>query len=402
MQPISEKREARFRGPTSSEDFNKWIDDNYYDLVQLFNATTINKDKIRDNKTLLLRENFFLQKKITQLESDLEAILETIAGIVDDPNTPRKLLSNSFSSMDNIISNSCHIDTNYGIAHLPLLQPQISKAYLVNEDQEVFVPKSLKVELYESEAPFQGIKEELLPAINRVETENIMKAFNGKRDEFWQRAVYKDNTIDEIYSIIDIELPQNIINHTKINTLYLSPTPQYSFSLLEVLYYRAGEWRTLSTYPGADIGEPQEIREMGNKSFIFIPQETVKLRLYLKQDNWISEAGSRVFTYGFKTVDIMFSRFQYSQSSLVTHFKIPDESLTFNTVEYVEVVSAKGGIQDSSLVSTKIFLDENLEYPAQADNLEMGTKDLYVEVTMKPKDGASPTISKVNMFYTAS
>ena len=74
MQPISQNNPNLYKGPSSSEDFNKLRNDMHYDLTNLFNIANMHESEIEENMNLLLKENFFLQCKILDIEKLAEQI----------------------------------------------------------------------------------------------------------------------------------------------------------------------------------------------------------------------------------------------------------------------------------------------------------------------------------------
>lgn len=390
MEPVSRKIEARFRGPTSSEDFNQWIEDNYFDLVQLFNASRKNKSSIEENLSFLLKENLFMQGKIEKLEGLIETMQESI-------DSSKGILSKSFYSIENVSENNCKIDTRYGIAHLDLDQIPISKVYLRDNFGKVFVPNSLNVSLYESYSPISNIRGKIELPIQ--EDKSIINAFNGSKDSYWIRNHYTTESIDEVYAIIDIDLPRNIINHTRVNTIYLDPAPEFSFSILDILYSSSDTWERLDTFPKMTDGEtPQEISDAGKLAFVFPYKDILKLRLYIKQNKWTPEGNNRIFSYGFKSIEVFFTRFKEESSSFTVRFDIPDPSRSFSKILSVSTLPSKGGIKTNSGIETKLFL-ENGNTKNVNETLPSTTKTVYVEVSLFPVEGVTPTISQLNIEY---
>lgn len=405
MEPISEKREARFRGPTSSEDFNKWIEDNYFDLVQLFNLGTKNSINILDNFNMLVSENDFLSRKITSLQNDLESILMSISNINANPELSSKVLSKSFSSMENIFDlesgKKCYIDTKFGIAHLPLQQKHISKIYLNSDNGEPLLPKAFKARLYESTSPM-NIGLDVIDEVLLVEDNNLYKAFDGKDNTFWQRSSVKTSTTEALYAVLDLELPQNIISHPRVNTIYLNPSPEFSFSILDIKYYRNSTWTSISTYPGIDT--PEEINDISKITFMFEPQDILKLRIYIKQSNGTVQGDKKVFTYGFKSIDVNFTRFIQEPASMMIKFDIPNPEIhSFSSVTSIEPIFTEGGIKDPDLVKCELYTDPDGNSPAMIGDILNGLpKSVYVKVTLTQSVGASPSIKKLNITYTTS
>lgn len=409
MQPISKKQEARFRGPTSSADFNKWVEDNYFDLVQLFSASNQNREDIDKNLDMLQKENHFLEAKIKSLEDRMASVLLTAENIATGASYPEKVMTKSFHSLDNIEPldpteeyAECQIDTNFGVAHIPV-EEHISKIYLMGDKPHL--PKSFKATVYESLGPIDKTAN-IIP-LDPIEDESILNAFNGDPNSFWQRSITKNaGSVSEVYALIDIELPQNIINHTRVSSIYLNPSPEHSFSILDILYLGEGSaWTSLPTYPRLSDGSPEEIRSTVKIPFFFEPQNTLRLRIYLKQDNPISSGNLDTFVYGFNSIDVFFTRFSADTAKMKIAFALPDSSdKVFNTITKIEPIFVKGGEENSQLVETHFYLESDsterdIFHPTP---IPVPTKKVIVEIIMKQKSGASPALSKVNLHYTTS
>lgn len=405
MELISEKLEARFRGPTSSKDFNTWIENNYFDLVQLFILGERNSTNIINNFNLLKAENDYLSRKVLSLENKLNSILMSIAAIKSNPLLSSKVLSKSFSSADNIFKigneKKCHVDTEFGIAHLPLEQDHISKVHLRTSLDDALLPKAFKARLYESTSPI-NISLDSIDDVLLVEDENIYKAFDGNSNSFWQRNSSKPSTTDAVYAVLDLELPQNIISHTRASTIYLNPSPSFSFSVLDVKYYRNSTWVSIDTYPGVE--GPEELHGISKTTLMFEPQDILKLRIYIKQKNGTINGSNKVFTYGFKSIDVNFTRFIKEPASMMIKFDIPKPEIhSFLSITSIEPILTKGGIKEPGLVDYELYQDLDGNEPATVGGILNGLpKSVYVKVILNPSMGTSPSLEKLNITYTTS
>ena len=93
---ISKPGKARFRGPTSSNDYNVTEDDLYLDLLNLFQESNNNKNKLREAFQAILAENIALQNYAEKLESELNE-LEVKLNVIDKRNisTYEELIRNN-------------------------------------------------------------------------------------------------------------------------------------------------------------------------------------------------------------------------------------------------------------------------------------------------------------------
>ena len=260
MQLVTSKKLAQFRGPSMSKDINEFIDNMHYDLTQLLGLANKHTVDIPSNQGILMNENLFLNMKISALEQALSDIIATISGT--------KTLTHTFTSSDNIVSSSnVDVDTTYGIAYRDI-QHNVSKVYLKKVDTgDILIPKSLGMSVYESTSPFSDITADL--SAYEVD-EDLTGSING--DSAWQRVSVKSAAVSDVYAVIKLTLPQNIVNHMRVNSISLIPSPQFAYTLLDIQYKNGFDWFRLPTYPTHEVAGqtvPDELTEFSSTQFTF-------------------------------------------------------------------------------------------------------------------------------------
>jgi hypothetical protein len=397
MQPISVKREAQFRGPSSSEDFNLSVDENYFDLVQLYNIAAEYGVAIPENMQMLVLENIMLQKRINELQDTLENIQAT---------TPMdKKLLHSFSSDGNLGVAEDYLqlehDADYGILKIPHVQ-EVSKLYLVSLDNENFVPEALKYKIYESTASIDISVPTIL--LSYLEDTKMKKMLDGNKNTFWLRKLVQSPSVDETYFCLELELPVNIINHTRANIITIDPTPLSSLTLLDIRYKTISEWQRLPSYPMEEVGGqmvPTSIDELGRIKFCFPTRDVTGIRIYCKQKNWFLENGSRSFYYGFRNIDVNYMSFKTEEARIRVRFDIPDPTKQFVSIDSVSPVFSKGSISDPvTCQSYKIYVGEQ-EYNL-GDILPALTESVEVEIGLSLSNEISPLLSGLIVGYESA
>ncbi|HEY8541709.1 MAG TPA: hypothetical protein VIL29_04955 [Pseudothermotoga sp.] len=404
MQPISEKREAQFRGPSSSEDFNKWMDDNYYDLIQLFNFATEYGIEIPRNMEMLVVENITLQKKLNSLQSLIDNITKALT-------SENKVLYKSFASSVTFADSTDGInlehDTDFGLLKIPHVQ-EISKIYLVDLNKQNFIPKTFQAKVYESVEPID-IKEATidLPDVASNDS-NLLDMFDGDKSSFWLRKTIKDSSVSDVYFCIELDLPINIINHTRANILTIDPTPLSSITLLDIYYRTVNDWQRLPSYPTKEIGgqiQPVEINDLGRMKFCFPTRDVVGVRIYCKQSNWFLENEMRNFYYGFRNIDVNYMAFRTETSKIRVAFDIPDQEKMFTSI-----LSVKPIFSDGSIVGSDLFSVYKIHYNLAGQDTEAklgeqlpaGVQRVYVEIGLMLSSQVSPLLSGLVMEYEST
>jgi hypothetical protein len=270
VKPISTKREAQFKGPSSSKDYNAWMEEVSYDINQLFETATRQSATIPLNTALLCYENIFLQKRINELEDMFSNI------VFNSTSTSSKSMIRSFYNTENILSvtdyEQVSKNPSYGMLMAPPLQ-ELSKMYLIDTTGETHIPKSLAYSLYESYYPMDITVNNMIDisSVTKVEDTAMVNIFDGNDETFWYRKVTTDTSTNEIYFCLDISLPTDIINHTRANMIFINPTPLSCVDILDIQYSTLSGWQRISTYPTTVVAGkpyPLQIEDAGNMHFV--------------------------------------------------------------------------------------------------------------------------------------
>lgn len=405
MQPISEKMEIQFRGPSSSGELNKWADNIYYDLVQLFNASAQHKKEIDSNLEMLVVENIMLQKKIKELEAIYDDLEATIA---EQQTTQNKVLTKLFTSSDDLIMENMDWNSDFNV--LMLKTKKTSRLYLKNASGTNLVPSQLKCRLYED------IEELSLTDIDNskeveMEVEDLLNIVDGDPCSFFLRKS-KHNS-NEVYFCLEIDLPANIITHQRLNAISIIPTPMGSITLTGIYYQSqlADDWIMIPSYPLVEEGgklKPGEISNLGKELFYFPSRDALGIRIYGKQDNWFEEGGDHIFYYGFRSIEAdylnLLSDTDEEETNARVKFAIPDPQQQFVTINKVVPVFAEGGIKPVSTGDQENYIRVNYIYVGDqrygvGDILPLGTKEIEVDFTVFPVNEISPLLIGLKIEY---
>ena len=66
--PYTKKRAVQFRGPTTSEDYNSRIEENYQDITLLYNQANLNQASINTGYTRFMKDQFAMSSLVNDLE----------------------------------------------------------------------------------------------------------------------------------------------------------------------------------------------------------------------------------------------------------------------------------------------------------------------------------------------
>lgn len=103
----TQKRSAQYRGPVDSADFNLRIEENYKDLVHLYNRISVIDSKLAQSFERVIKDQLFLSSIIQDLSDRISAL--------EDANN--KISIHSFSQLDY----ATFIGTGFAVSSTELL-----------------------------------------------------------------------------------------------------------------------------------------------------------------------------------------------------------------------------------------------------------------------------------------
>lgn len=402
MQPITKKEEVALRGGTSSEFINKMQNNITYDINKLYQIATEHGVNIPKSQDALLRENYFLQKKLIELETRVSAL-----------ENPLNILEKLFTNSDNVsyqldptndkyvIENPLSVDIQHRVTELPI-SSNTSKVHLLDSKNKVFIPKSLDVDVYENNTLLQT-------------NNDVKNMFNKSDKDIWMHTTETANTVTSMDYRIDVKLPQNIINHQKVNTIALHPAPSFSFSITNIEYKDAsGNYHTIETFPRDSDMNLKPLTSTSDVKFVFPDIETTEVRIHINQPNYFDES-TRKFVVGFQEIDISYTRYaNVTDGSALLQFDLTDGT-SFDTISNINPLWGEGGVKPSPTTLEEDLVNFGIKYIYNGtvksarisedrtswtiDDLAITT--IYLETTLKPKgSGLSPLLSGVEFEYT--
>lgn len=410
MQPISQNNPNLHKGPSSSAEFNKLRNDMHHDLVTLFDLTNQHEEEIRRNMDVLIRENFFMQNRLVELENYIEKIEADL--LQKQSGLNRQTLIRSFHSLaglsDGDPNKEALVNTMYGCVTVPH-SDVVSKIMHKADDGRVVVPESLQVSIRESNNTKEidattGIRQDYL-----VDDNNVMLAFDGDKNSFWVHTSTfpEDSGVSEVYGNVHIKLPLDMLNNAHTNTLTINPFPEYGLTIRDIIYKGHGEqWFRLETYPtqkeddGAE--HPVEIQDAGKLIFSFPKTEITELQIKFAQPYWFANNKQRDFVYGFQEIELENRIYTKSEAEIVSEFSIEGTTKRFHTISEPTAHPITGSVQDiSDLVEHKLYYNKELSNEFSFGNEIMADiQRVYVKTTIRSQGGTIPMVRKVSLDYT--
>lgn len=402
----TQKKSIQYHGPISSSDYNERIEQNYADLVYLYNKYSVIDTKISEIIERVVKENIFLTSAINDLADRIR--------VIESVNT-NQLSIHSRSQVDL----SPFINTPYAIAasqalvlndyynHLSL--PEVigsshSKIKFVNSLRGQIVPDFLETRIDANLAGGDGNGA-------LIDTTPVQNAFINQPDKVWRRNVIlnEPNPLG-VSMFFYIKIPTGSMLNPLSNSISLSPFPSSGVDVVRVEYSTAKNPSLTekddyySFNPGHYDGEYDAIGKIapggwstkgsdtivnsGPLKFFCADKNITAIRILLRQRNYIKENGSYIYTYGLSDVDVRYEKFIEIGKTFI-RFNAP----TGKTIRELVNVSPKIYTLPQSLIGD--VFSHRVFYPSGSGYVLTNpytSSHVYLEVTLAMLENKIPPI----------
>lgn len=410
MQPITQNNPNVYKGPSSSAEFNKLRNDIHHDLGELFDVANEHEESIRRNMDVLVRENFFMQNKLVELEKLVEKMNQDL--LYKNEGLKKQRLIKSFYSIDGLsdgdLQKEAYVNTAYGYLTVPP-SDTVSKISHKAEDGQVVIPESLAMTVYES-TNTQPLDEETgTHTYYEIEDDSTYLAFDRDKNSFWVHTSTfpEDSGVSEVYGILHIQLPLDALNNVSANHLVLNPSPEYSLRIRDIQVKGFNEqWQRLANYPtekdkdGLDV--PITIENASKLTFAFPKTEVTEIQVMFSQPYWFASEGQREFTYGFQEVELEHRLLNATEAEIVSEFSLEGTTKRFSVIQKPTVIPMVGANQDiHDLVEHKLYYNRDLTSEFSFGNEIMAPiQKVYVKTTLRGRGEIVPMVRQLNLDYS--
>ncbi len=415
---FTQLRQLQFRGPTTSDDYNARIEENYRDLVVLLNDARILQDTVKEGyarvikeELQLIREIESLKLKVTALETDKKQFVFYSSESIDNDRFNGTIYEVSATSR-------LSYDSMYGLTTLPKVDgASVSRVAFVNQNGDKIIPSGLETRVL----PIQASADN---GTGYVDTSEPALAMIDKAGFVWERNVVVDNPnySSGAQMYLYVKIPIELFSSLNSNVLNIKPFPCMGINLLAIDYTTAPDVvmedadvytplnvdqlyegnRTAVGYvpPGSWVSSTDQIIDCGNKAFYFDPKPITGLRLHLKQDRFYQEGSKYIYSYGLSGLDLRYDKFLSTGRTLL-RFDAPSGS-TISTVRTVqpEIYNVDPAILPEAF-SYRVIWETAYESGVYSLTPVALSKRVWIEVSLNSvTDGASPALSRLTVTYT--
>jgi hypothetical protein len=323
----TKKRDYKYNGPVDSSDYNSRIEENYQDLVYLYNKSNMVDTKLSAAFERVLKDHTFLANAINDISDRIKAL-------ESESNT---LSIHSFSQLDysSFIGSSFAVsgtellsfDPTYNVISLPKVSSgSFSKLKFGQPGVGQIVPDYFKAML---DLTFTGVDTNGAT----IDSTPIYNCILDSQDKVWKRTIVSNsNPITGAQMMMYVKVSPEIAGSSKTNTIKLNPFPSFGVEIFSIEYTTRPDptlsnsdiWIPLNSngyYDGdlSAIGKvapggwntsgADSVKNSGPLCYQFPETEVTAIRVKFNQKNYFTELGNYIYTYGLSDLDIRYDKF---------------------------------------------------------------------------------------------
>jgi hypothetical protein len=410
----TQKRTVQYRGPVDSSDYNLRIEENYKDLLYLYNKLNIVDSKLSQAFERVLKDQAFLASFILDLQ-DRIAALEAAQNFVS---------IHSFSQLDyaNFVgtsfaiatSNLLSFDPEYNVITLPKVSgSSTSKLKFFNSSAGQIIPDFFRTFI---ENAFPGVDN----AGSIVNTTPTYNAIMDDPNKVWKRNIIAtESSVAGAQMMFYVKIPAEFTGSMKTNCVKLNPYPMYSVDIYSIEYTvknnptltEADGWvpfNSSALYNGtaSAIGKvapggwttagADAINNAGPLAFYFPDKEITGIRIKMNQRNYFKELGSYIYTYGLSDLDIRYDKFLTSGKTIIK-FDAPSGEMINEVISVTPKIYNVPLSQMSNAFSHRVIYSDGGIYSLANPG---SSSSVWIEVTLNMLgDKTAPVLSDLEIQY---
>jgi hypothetical protein len=399
----TKKRNAQWRGPTTSDDFNERIEENYRDLTVLGNKQQSLWEELEYLKRLIA-------KGFNNTQSAVGFLSSGILNIEAAPNA-RFVGLNLDIDNDNFIGTEYEIndvdqltyDERYRLLTLPYIESgSFSKLKFISMDGREIVSPNLKVFV----DPVGGAEQQPENLIDANDFYNALISNTTHRG--WELNSVVDGAYEGISTVrVYVTIPDDQSLVRESNTILFDPLYSGTENLANfqyttarnVTFTSADNWQDFSVgqYPLIvdnrhvlpDSGD--EIEGVVSTHFAFPPKPITGIRFDMSTQRFMDDTSLNVYSHGLAGFDIRYNKYA-STGKVLLRIDAGDE--TISSIDSVTPVVANCNSSEVPFAFSWRAIWETSEDSGvyTLEPVPLSSK-VWIEVTLrKTVDGGAPTI----------
>lgn len=411
----TKRRTRQYNGPVNSEDYNARVEENYQDLVYLYNKYGVVDQKLFEAFERVLKDHIFISNHIKDMDDRISAL----------EATENQLSIHSFSQVDLAAIPSgelgiqadelLSLDPVYNTITLPKVTGSShSKVKFFTEVGGQIIPDFFETRISNS---LPGV--DLPGAI--IDGTYVYNAIMDRSDKYWKRNVIAPapDTTYGAQTYVYFKVPAEYTGSTRVNNLRLNPFPAFGVDILTIQYTtkknpimdESDGWIPLNTDALYDsqadaVGKvppggwstlnADAIISSGPLSFYFPDLDITAFRVLMRQRNYLIENGKYVYSYGLSDIDIRYDKFLPTGRSIFK-FTAPTGTTISNIVSVTPKIYNVSLSLMSEAFDYRIIYNDGSVYTTDNPG---SSESVWIEITLNQLvDGTAPVLSDLIIDY---
>jgi hypothetical protein len=410
----TQKRTRQYNGPVDSADHNARIEENYKDLVYLYNKYNVVDQKLSESFQRVLKDHIFINQYIKDMEDRIKA-LESAENLIS---------IHSYSQIDNIATPDeedamqgdevLSYDPVYNLVTLPkLTSSSHSKLKFFTGVNGQIIPDFFETRISNS-LPGVDVQGAIL------DSNNVYNSILDRSDKYWKRSIISAVTSPygaQMY--LYIKVPSEYTGSKKSNFIKLNPYPLFGVDILSIEYTTISNptmtendvWYPLNrdrlydgntdavgkVPPGSwtTIGSDY-ILNSGPIAFQFPELEITAIRIAMRQKNYLIENNKYVYTYGLSDLDIRYDKF-LPTGRMIFKFDAPEGDIISSITSVTPKIYNVSPSLLSQAFSYRVIYNDGSIYTLENPG---SSNSVWIEVTLNQlPDGTAPVLSDLVINY---
>lgn len=412
--PYTKLRQVQYRGPSTSDDYNARVEENYKDLVVLYNRIRLLDADMAEFYRHVLQDQLALGRVLVDLE-------ERVATLEAGTN---RFTFYSVDQVDNDTfddtgfavppASRLTLDTQHGVLTLPKVDvASLSKLFFVDSAGNDVVPPSLETRV----VPDLDSADSATAVIDSSQPEFAVIRRPGR---IWERNVVATATdADGAVMTFYLKVPTDLYTTDKSNALLVHPYPAFSSDVIEIAYttnpnnimqdadnytvlndtaMHAGNADALGWVPPGGFAGDEQV-DAGPRLYYFDPLAITGLRLKLRTNRYIQESGNFVYSYGLSLLDLRYDRF-LSTGRTILRFDAPEGETISSITDVQPQIWNVVGADWPTVFSWRALWETGPNSGSYTETPVAASDRVWIEVTLNETPGkGTPALSGVSVEY---
>ncbi len=402
----TQKRDIRYNGIVDSADYNVRIEENYQDLVTLYNKANTLEVKLQQAFERVVKDHTFLSNAVQDLEDRLAA-LEANDSILSLYSATQIDYANFLSTAYTISSTDLlSFDPYYNIITLPVVSgSSTSKLKFYNPITGQVVPDFFKTSIDNS---YSGVDS----SGSVVDTTPTYYAILDDPNKIWKRNIISNSANNAgAQMLFYIKIPTEYTGSNKTNCIKFNPYPMRSVDIFSIEYTTnpnpnlidSDGWYDLNVdglYNGqtSAIGKvppggwatagSDKVSNSGPLCFYFGDLEITGIRIKMNQRNYFKEMNRYIYSYGLSDLDIRYDKFLTTGKTIIK-FDAPSGKLISEVTNVTPYIYNVPQSLLSTAFSYRVIYEDGGSYTV---NNPGSSTSVWIEVTLNMLDDKTPPV----------